>query len=283
MKKKLFFTFACAMALMAGFVSCTNEDFEELAPVAEMQKSAMTRAVGDEITMEDAKARMAELNEKYDANVFLNEDLPASKFDDAFFLCIENILRKDLGLEPIEEILTSYSICDDSEIDLLPTVLTSNGRMIESQIPDIVEEEDFDSVYSKTLVFDTYGKRRKNGESISPFLEHTFLIKYHFYFGKFSRLDFISLSDNTTIKPTMLPDDYKDLPISELKQILSQYPINYVDGTFYLQGVIDNTKDNPETAEDYDFNYTFRITINDVRVDVVANHISGALAFNVLD
>ncbi len=65
MKKKYFFTSACVMALMSGFVSCTNEDFEDSMPVAEMQRSAITRSIGDEITIEEVKARMAELNNRY--------------------------------------------------------------------------------------------------------------------------------------------------------------------------------------------------------------------------
>ena len=65
MKKKYFFTSACVMALMSGFVSCTNEDFEDSMPVAEMQRSAITRSIGDEITIEEVKARMAKLNNRY--------------------------------------------------------------------------------------------------------------------------------------------------------------------------------------------------------------------------
>ena len=69
MKKKHFFTFACVMSLMAGFVSCTNEDFEDCMSVADMQKSAMTRSIGEEITIEEVKARMAELNNRYNVNL----------------------------------------------------------------------------------------------------------------------------------------------------------------------------------------------------------------------
>lgn len=53
------------MATITAFVSCTNEEFEDYMPVAEMQRSAITRSIGDEITIEEVKARMAELNNRY--------------------------------------------------------------------------------------------------------------------------------------------------------------------------------------------------------------------------
>lgn len=59
----------CIMATITAFVSCTNEDFDDCMPVAEMQRSAITRSIGDEITIEEVKARMAELNNRYNVNL----------------------------------------------------------------------------------------------------------------------------------------------------------------------------------------------------------------------
>ena len=130
MKKKLLFTFACVMALMAGFVSCTNDDFEEFAPVAEMQKSAMTRSAGNEITMEDVKARMAELNEMYDANFCVNESAPASSYDDFFFNIVENVMRENVGLDPIDYVENSVEtfslLIDDASFDNINVASTSS-------------------------------------------------------------------------------------------------------------------------------------------------------------
>ena len=61
--------FACIVSAMTTFMSCTNEDFEDCMSVAEMQKSAITRSIGDEITIEEFKARMAELNNRYNVNL----------------------------------------------------------------------------------------------------------------------------------------------------------------------------------------------------------------------
>jgi len=61
----------CIMATITAFVSCTNEDFEDSMPVAEMQRSAITRSIGDEITIEEVKARMAELNNRYNVNLLV--------------------------------------------------------------------------------------------------------------------------------------------------------------------------------------------------------------------
>ena len=95
MKKKLLFTFACVMALMAGFVSCTNDDFEEFAPVAEMQKSAMTRAVGG-MTQEEVQARLDELGEKYGASVMIADDQDISSVGEDYFTYVDNFLKNGI-------------------------------------------------------------------------------------------------------------------------------------------------------------------------------------------
>ena len=120
MKNKHFFTFACVMALMSGFVSCTNEDFEDCMPVAEMHRSAMTRSIDDEITMEEVKARMAELNERYGVNFVINEDAPASDYDNSFFIVVENVMRRNVGLKPIDytpQRVETLNLMDDISLD----------------------------------------------------------------------------------------------------------------------------------------------------------------------
>lgn len=83
------------MALMAGFVSCTNDDFEEFAPVAEMQKSAMTRAVGG-MTQEEVQARLDELGEKYGASVMIADDQDISSVGEDYFTYVDNFLKNGI-------------------------------------------------------------------------------------------------------------------------------------------------------------------------------------------
>ena len=120
MKKKLFFTFACAMALIAGFVSCTNDYFEELAPVAEMQKSAMTRSVGG-MTKEEVQARLDELSEKYGINVKMLYVRDYSEFTESTFEEIEQSVitfkNKEVNADAITAHSTENTLMDDSVID----------------------------------------------------------------------------------------------------------------------------------------------------------------------
>ena len=84
MKREIIFTFACVIALMSGFVSCTNEDFEDCMSVAEMQKSAKTRSVGG-MTKEEVLARLDELGEKYGIDVNMLYVRDYSKFTESTF------------------------------------------------------------------------------------------------------------------------------------------------------------------------------------------------------
>ena len=95
MKKKLLFTFACVMALMAGFESCTNDDYEEFAPVAEMQKSAMTRAAGG-MSKEEVQTRLDELGEKYGASVMIADDQDISSVGEDYFTYVDNFLKNGI-------------------------------------------------------------------------------------------------------------------------------------------------------------------------------------------
>ena len=120
MKKKLLFTFACVMALMAGFVSCTNDDFEEFAPVAEMQKSAMTRAAGG-MTQEEVQARLDELGEKYGINIKMLYVRDYSEFTESTFEKMEqNIIaykNRDVNANAVTAQSVENAIMDDYIID----------------------------------------------------------------------------------------------------------------------------------------------------------------------
>ena len=120
MKKKLFFTFACAMALIAGFVSCTNDDFEELAPVAEMQKSAMTRSASG-MTKEEVQARLDELSEKYGINVNMLYVRDYSEFTESTFEKIEQDIiaykNRDINANAVTAQAGGNNLMDDCVID----------------------------------------------------------------------------------------------------------------------------------------------------------------------
>lgn len=266
MKKKLLFTFACVMALMAGFVSCTNDDFEEFAPVAEMQKSAMTRSAGNEITMEDVKARMAELNEMYDANVFLNEDLPASKFDDAFFLRIENILRKDLGLEPI-----SNYVLSDADIDYVPVACTNDDEEDEYANETWME-------WTETVRFSVPEVHNPYNEHISVFKRHAYTLSYKFKRGIVSQHNFLSLVNSTQLNEDNLQIQYKN---GNLNDYANEYDIRYVDFSFRIDGAIHKLVPGKDPMN-YAFNYQYDIMLGSKTIRVIASHYNNVLAFQLL-
>ena len=120
MKKKLLFTFACVMALMAGFVSCTNDDFEEFAPVAEMQKSAMTRAAGG-MTQEEVQARLDELGEKYGINIKMLYVRDYSEFTESTFEKMEQDIiaykNKEVNTTAVSAMAVDDNFLDDGVID----------------------------------------------------------------------------------------------------------------------------------------------------------------------
>ena len=108
------------MALMAGFVSCTNDDFEELAPVAEMQKSAMTRSASG-MTKEEVQARLDELSEKYGINVKMLYVRDYSEFTESTFEEIEQSVitfkNREVNADAITAHSTENTLMDDSVID----------------------------------------------------------------------------------------------------------------------------------------------------------------------
>lgn len=121
MNKKLIFKFVCVMAFIAGIVSCTNDYFEELAPVAEMQKSAMTRSVGSGMTKEEVQARLDEIGEKYGVNVNMLYVKDYSEFTESTFEKMEqNIIaykNRDVNTNAVTALAVENDIMDDSMID----------------------------------------------------------------------------------------------------------------------------------------------------------------------
>ena len=147
MKKKLLFTFACVMALMAGFVSCTNDDFEDCMPVAEMQKSAMTRSAGG-MSKEEVQARLDELGEKYGININMLYVRDYSEFKESSFEKMEqNIIaykNRAVNTNAVTAQTVENDILDDSVIDEYEiATLSTNVEATKSYDATL----DFDVVY----------------------------------------------------------------------------------------------------------------------------------------
>lgn len=280
MKRNLLFTFASVLTLVVGFISCTNDEFDECFPVPATTRS-VTEAVDSTITLEEVQARLSNLNKKYGARVFINEDLPASKFDDAFFLRIENLLRKDLGLEPI----SSY-VLEDSEIDCIPVAYTNSGveSGIESEVENGVEsnedytDEDWVS-WSEYISFTLPDIHNPYNKEISVFKTHAFTLSYMFKRDIISQYDDIRVTNSTNINKDNLLPAYKN---GDLDYYAKKYNISYVDNSFYIQGCIHHPYPGKDPRS-YAFNYYFDIMIGSSKIRIIASHYCNVLGYQLLE
>ncbi len=102
MKKRMFITLFSVLVIIFGVAACSSNDYEESINT-EMSKSRMTKAVNS-VTYDDIQAKVDEIDKKYGiATTKINREQPISIFNDRFFLNLENMTRKELGLEPLEK------------------------------------------------------------------------------------------------------------------------------------------------------------------------------------
>lgn len=131
MKKKYFFTFACVMALMSGFVSCTNEDFEDVYTQDLQQK---TRAVRTGMTMEEVQARLDEIGTKYGTNINLLYVKDYSEVTESTFEQIERQIIKERNSTNInktsirDNVLINDNIIDEYDIATLNSEIEEDKR-----------------------------------------------------------------------------------------------------------------------------------------------------------
>ena len=221
MKKKLFFTFACAMALIAGFVSCTNDDFEELAPVAEMQKSAMTRSASG-MTKEEVQARLDEIAREYGAAVMIADDQDLSSVSEDYFIYVDNFLKNRLSADRNDDIL----IMDDNCIDAIAVESTSlatllledgvlySGSFLEGTVLNCVINWAVTSnpityyVFAEPIIKD--GTSNAFIDYFSPFSGDLSNPRFG-YSGYYYSLNPIYVNDTTIINKPLLPE-LPDLP-----------------------------------------------------------------------
>lgn len=278
MKKKLFFTFACVMAVMAGFVSCTNDDFEEFAPVAEMQKSAMTRSANEEITMEDVKARMAELNEKYGVNFVINEDAPASDYDESFLNVIENVMRRSIGLKPIDftsKGAESLNLMDDMSLDGVNVASTSSAP----EVPDGDLVHDPFKVYHGSETAQESMSVSKFTNFISDFNMYMWSISYSFTYGARSTISYVDFENQTNYKVDNMPKNGINelLSQSQVDDIAEAYQVSYVKNSMMLETPpIKYETNDPANLYLVDFKYSYQIKIAGSFFGVVGRYNSRA-------
>ena len=172
MKKKHYFTFACVMALMSGFVSCTNEDFEDCMSVAEMQKSAKTRSVGG-MTKEEVLARLDELGEKYGIDVNMLYVRDYSEFTESTFEKMEQSIiaykNREFNTNAVTTPAVENCLMDDSMID---------GYEIATLSSNIEASQDYD-------FFIDFGIEYHDNYALSHIVEYSYRWGLNFSKGKY--------------------------------------------------------------------------------------------------
>ncbi len=278
MKREIIFTFACVMALMSGFVSCTNEDFEDSMPVAEMQRSAITRSIGDEITIEEVKARMAELNERYSVNFVINEEAPASDYDNSFFIVVENVMRRNVGLEPIDctpQGVKTLNLMDDISLD---GVNVASTKSVPKE-PEGGPIHDPFKVYTGSETALESMSVSKFTNFISDFNIYMWSISYSFTYGARSTISYEGFENQTHYNVDNMPKNGINellLP-SQVEDIAKAYQVSYVEKSMKLEVIpIKYDPNDPESLYEIDIFYSYTIKIAESFFGVLGRYNSRA-------
>lgn len=96
MKRNLLFTFASVLTLVVGFISCTNDEFDECFPVPATTRS-VTEAADSTITLEEVQARLDEIGKKYGVAVKISTDEDLSTVNEEYFARVEDFLSNGIS------------------------------------------------------------------------------------------------------------------------------------------------------------------------------------------
>ncbi|MBE6298020.1 MAG: hypothetical protein E7088_05990 [Bacteroidales bacterium] len=149
MKKNLFFYVVGVVALIAGAISCTNNDFEESIP---QEQPKRTRAVRT-MTADEVQARLDEIGEKYGTNINLLYVRDYSNLNEDIFKAIEQQITT--GQTRTIDKMDGENLVDESSLDEYGIAMLSTEIEEESRYDD---ELNFDITFIDTL----YTNRKYN-------------------------------------------------------------------------------------------------------------------------
>ena len=226
----------------------------------ESSKSRMTRAAYS-ITMEEVQERLDKLNDKYGSNWTLNKDISPETYDDSYFVILENMLRREKGLEPItiQNLSPIYSnICmDDNCINEISVTSTSRSLENDPYPPlNTVYEGEYECYES--FAAENYT------DFASRFNYYLYSISYSYKYGRNSTLKFEKFANQTVYSIDNMPKNEvnaKLLP-SEVEEIAKSYIVEYVDKSLTLESGISYNNLEPDDLEQVNFKYSYRFTIN---------------------
>ena len=270
MKRNLLFTFASVLTLVVGFISCTNDEFDECFPVPATTRS-VTEAVDSTMTLEEAKERLRILNETYGTDFILNEETE-SKYDDDFFRSLENIMIRGQKIQIVkvysESGKCSYRVIDDSLLDEV-SVASLDDEMDSAITPE--PEKPYKASGSSDVCIQTNHYSDFN----CPFkrLEHIF--SFSFGYGRNSTITFQDITNTTIHDQTNIKDgEFEVTPSDEFLQELGDaYAISYVPGSLYLETQpIRYDKNDPENLYKVNFDYCYMVQIGNWLFEVMTSY-----------
>ena len=130
MKKRLFFYIVGVVALIAGAISCTNNDFEESIP---QEQPKRTRAVRT-MTADEVQARLDEIGEKYGTNINLLYVRDYSNLNEDIFKAIEQQITT--GQTRTIDKMDGENLVDESSLDEYGIAMLSTEIEEESKYDD---------------------------------------------------------------------------------------------------------------------------------------------------
>ena len=292
MKKNIIYIFASVLTFSIGFISCTNNDYEESLNT-EMSNSRMTRAMYN-VTYDDIQAKVDELDKKYGiGSTIINREQPISIFNDRFFLNLENMMRKELGLEPLEKSsiksFGTYTLWDDSSIDKIAVASTTDDKEAGEPLAPI----NFDGDYT---LFNTGFRHEDISTStiISAFNRYYYDITYHIKYSSSvgnNNVTFVDFSDETNYIRANIYDNWliqssytntNNISNEDMEDLMNTYKLTYVENSFsYLGNILQNDEEtnlNPG-AESLLFDYYFDMKIGDIKIRALMNHPSGIISY----
>ena len=269
-------------------VACTNDetnDFIENYSAIQQSKKAnvKTRSISYQ-TWEEIDSRLAEINAKYNTNWCAPKTLSPDRFTEEFFINLENHIRKELGLPTIQ----ATTLIEDSTIN--EVAVASTGELEGEQI--VLEEKDFTGDGCITIDL----SRSQLHETGTPFLNYKFNISYVFFNGKsgewlkesadFPEKEIDTFIDNTRYeKKNTIFYNENGFTNDMLQTCIDEYKIEYIENSLTLCGNIKGCnnlgEDSNPTVDDFNFSYTFNVTIGTSTIQVYAIHPSNSFSIYV--
>lgn len=277
MKKRFLFTIASVTILITGFVSCTNNDFEECVEKIPNAKSTITRTTC-RMTAEEAQAKLDELNKKYNCDFIFTDSISAKNCDNFYFAVLENVMRKNAGLEPLSiemsNMQESCNYIDDHSVDEID-VASTRSYVEDSAEPIVKRSGSYKSL--ETLEANDFSR------FTSAFNRYNYSISYTYEYGPYSSLDFLGFENQTVYHTNNMPEEYQNWFDCEVEELAKKFVVTYVDSSLNLETPISYNNNYPDDQQQVSFGYSYKFKIGNTTFLAVSANNSRVISTKMLD